>query len=97
MKTWMAALVLGCALTMPAAPAAAFDGVTFSMQGQGFGGGRGHPGGGRGGHQPREARAVQPPPSPPPAQARGQLSPEERRQLHLDLDKANREIYRGKR
>lgn len=93
MKTWMAVLMLGSVLSMQPAPADAFDGVTFSMQGQGFGHGKGH----RGDARPmRDARPVQAPPPPPVEPRRGQLSDEERRQLRRDLDKANRELYRGK-
>jgi hypothetical protein len=91
MKTLMAVLMLSGVLSMqPAAWAGIFDGATFSVQAQG----NAH-GGGRGGgqaRQPREPR-VQPPPPPPREPARGQLTPEERRQLHRDLDKANRELY----
>lgn len=96
MKTLIAVLMLGSVLGMQPAPAAAFDGMTFSVQDKGFGGGRG---GGREGRQTRDARTVQPPP-PPPVQRerpRGQMSEEDRRQLHRDIDKANRELYRGKR
>ncbi len=92
MKTLMAVLMLGGALSMqPAVWAGPFDGVTFSMQGQGHGGGRG--GNAAQARPPREARAAQPAPPPPREPARGQLTPEERRQLHRDLDKANRELY----
>lgn len=93
MKIWMAILMLGGVLWLPSAPvsAQAPDGYAFSVQDRSGGGGR------REARQP--ARVVQPPP-PPPVQrerARGQLSDEDRRQLHRDLEKANRELYRGRR
>jgi len=95
MKTWMAILMLGGVLCMQPAPADAYDGMTFSMQDRGAGNGRG---GREARQQMREARRVQPPPPPPPVEPRrGQLSDEDRRQLHRDLEKANRELYRGKR
>lgn len=95
MKTWMAVLMLGSVLWMPPVPADAFDGVTFSMQDRGGGGGRGA----REGRPPREVRNVQPPPAPPVQRERprGNMTEEDRRQLHRDLEKANRELYRGKR
>lgn len=89
MKYAMAVLMLGGVLSMPAV-AAVFDGVTFSVQDRGFGGK-----GGREGRPVREVR--QTPPAPPAERPRGQMTDEERRQLHRDLDKANRELYRGKR
>jgi hypothetical protein len=93
MKSLMAALLLGGMLSMEPAAAGVFDDMTFSMQDRG---------GGRGGQGAREARQpVRAQPAPPPPapreRPRGQMSEEERRQLHRDLDKANREIYRGKR
>lgn len=97
MKSLMAVLMLSGVLSMQSAPVAwagPFDDATFSMQAQGQG--RGGGGGGQA-RQPREARVVQPPPPPAREPARGQLTPEERRQLHRDLDKANRELYGGNR
>lgn len=96
MKTLMAVLMLGAMLALQPAPAGAYDGITFSLQGQGAGQGKGHRVD-RGERRPmRDARTA--PPSPPPVEPRrGQLSDDERRQLHRDLDKANRELYRGKR
>lgn len=92
MKIWMTLLMLGGALCLQSvpAPAQAYDGVTFSMQDRGGGGGR------REARQPARDTRVQPP-APPVQRARGQLSDEDRRQLHRDLEKANRELYRGKR
>lgn len=97
-KFLMAVLVLSGVCSMQAAVANGIDGMTFSIQDRGFGGGRGH-NGGREARQPREARMAQPVPQPqaPRERARGQMSDEERRQLHRDLDKANRELYRGRR
>ena len=99
MKTLMAVVMLNGVLSMqPGSVAWAnpFDGFTYSVQ-QGQGGAhRGGGNGGQGRQQAREARTVQPPP-PPREPARGQLTPDERRQLHRDLDKANRELYGGRR
>lgn len=63
---------------------------------------QGHPG-----YDKRQVRDVRNPQTvpvpPPPAQfapprgGRGQMSDEERRQLHRDLDKANRELYAPRR
>ena len=105
MKTLMAVLILGSVLsTEPAAVAWAgpFDGTLFNAQYQGQGGGRGGYGGpgGQGGYdrqQFRDARNAQQPPQQPREMPRGQLTPDERRQLHRDLDKANRELYSGNR
>ncbi|HTD89471.1 MAG TPA: hypothetical protein VK663_02325 [Burkholderiales bacterium] len=103
MKTLMAVLMLGGALSMQPACvvwAGPFDGAMFSVQDRGFGGAkRGH--GGQDRRQFREARTAQPVPQPAPQppreRPRGQLTEEERRQLHRDLDKANRELYGGNR
>lgn len=74
------------------ARAGTFDGAMFSVQDRSFGGHKG--GSGKG--QFRETRPAQFAP-PDKGHARGQLTEDERRQLHRDLDKANREIYGGKR
>lgn len=94
MKTLMAALMLGSVLSVGPARvtwAVSFDGAVFSVQYQG----------GPGAHdkrqQFREAHNVQRPPQQPGQPPRGQLTPDERRQLHRDLDKANRELYSGNR
>lgn len=103
MKTLMAVLMLGGVMSMePAAVAWAgpFDGALFSAQYQGGGrGGYGGPGGPGGvdRRQFRDARNAQHPPQQPREMPRGQLTPDERRQLHRDLDKANRELYSGNR
>lgn len=95
MKIWMTLLLLGGALCLQSAPAPAqaYDGFTFSMQDRGGGGGRREAR-----QEARDTRAA-PPPAPPVQRerTRGQLSDEDRRQLHRDLEKANRELYRGKR
>ena len=98
MKTLMAALMLSGVLTMQPAVVSAgpFDGALFSVQDRGFGGARGG-GGGNDKRQYRETRSAQPVPQPPRERTRGQLTEDERRQLHRDLDKANRELYGGKR
>jgi hypothetical protein len=99
MKTLMAVLMLGGVLSMLSASvvwAGPFDGATFSVQDRGFGGARDRSGG-HDRRQVREARSSQPPPQPPRERARGQMTEEERRQLHRDLDKANRELYGGNR
>lgn len=88
-------LLLSGALSMLPAPgawAASFDGAMFSVQDRGF---NGH----KGGHDKRPVRDVRPAPaaSPDKGRVRGQLTEDERRQLHRDLDKANREIYGGNR
>lgn len=94
MKTLMAVLILGG--VMSAAPvhvtwAGSFDGALFSVQYQG-----GPPGHDK--RQPlRDANNLRPGPQQPGQPQRGQLTPDERRQLHRDLDKANRELYSGNR
>jgi hypothetical protein len=94
-KILVGVVLLSSALSMlPAAVAWAgmFDGATFSVQDRGFGGHKG----GQDKRQFREARPAQFVP-PDKGRARGQLTEDERRQLHRDLDKANREIYGGNR
>ncbi len=97
MKTWVAVLMLCGVLSMGSgavARAGPFDGALFSTQSQGSGESRGSS------HdkQPfRDARNAQQPPQQPRGVPRGQLTPDERRQLHRDLDKANRELYSGNR
>ncbi len=95
MKILWVVLMLGSVLSMQSASVAwagPFDGAMFSVQDRGFSGRKG----GQDRHQFREARTPQYVP-PDKGRARGQLTEEERRQLHRDLDKANREIYGGKR
>ena len=106
MKTLMAVLMLSGVMSMEpvaVAWAGSVDGTLFSNQYQGGGrGGYGGPGGsgGSGGNdrrQFRDARNAQQTPQQPREMPRGQLTPDERRQLHRDLDKANRELYSGNR
>lgn len=93
MKTLMAVAMLGSVLSLQPASAGVFDGAFFSPQMQGYGGPHGK--GGRAAPPPREIRM--PPPPRERAPGRGHLTDEERRQLHRDLDKANRELYRERR
>jgi hypothetical protein len=98
LKVLTALMAGGVLLAQPAsfARAATFDGMTFSMQDAGPGGSRA--GGGHDKRQLREARTMQPPPPQHSRErARGQMTEEERRQLHRDLDKASRELYIGGR
>ena len=94
MKTLMVVLTLSGVLSMQPAVGLAgrFDGPSFSVQDRGF-----SAGGGRDRRQAREARSAQPLPQSPRERARGQMTEDERRQLHRDLDKANRELYGGNR
>lgn len=94
-KILMAVLLLGGGLSMLSAAgvqAATFDGALFSVQDRGFG----HKGG-HGKSQFREAGNSRFVPPDKGGRRQGQLTEEERRQLHRDLDKANREIYGGRR
>jgi hypothetical protein len=46
---------------------------------------------------PRDFRRPEQPPQPAPGQRpNGRLTDDERRDLHRDLDRANREIYKGR-
>lgn len=93
MKILMIILLLSGVLSMRPAVAGLFDSASFSAQYQG-------PGGAKGGYdrrQARDARNVQPYPQPQRERSRGHLTEDERRQLHRDLDKANRELYGGNR
>ena len=96
MKTLMAVLMLGGVLSIEPVVAGPFDSALFSAQYQGYGGAKGGYGG-QDRRQVRDARNAQPFPQPPRERARGQLTEDERRQLHRDLDKANRELYGGNR
>ncbi|MBM3342677.1 MAG: hypothetical protein FJY56_11295 [Betaproteobacteria bacterium] len=87
MKIRMAILLLGGMLVMQPVTASSLEGIAFSLQAQGAGKGQRNEG-----RAPREVRT---PPAPQPQ--RGQLSAEDRRQLQRDVEKANRELYRGKR
>jgi hypothetical protein len=95
MKILFGVLLLSGGLSIQPASVAwagSFDGALFGVQERGFGG---H----KGGQDKRQFREARSPQSVPPdkGRARGQLTEDERRQLHRDLDKANREIYAGNR
>lgn len=91
MKVLLGVVLLSGGLSIPPAIAGTFDGAMFSVQDRGFGAQKGADN-----RRYREARPSQYVP-PDRGRARGQLTEEERRQLHRDLDKANREIYGGRR
>lgn len=93
LKILKVVLLLGGMWIQPVAEvsAATLDPALFSVQERGFGGHKG----GHGKGQLRGAGNQQF--VPPEKGGRGQLTEEERRQLHRDLDKANREIYGGRR
>jgi hypothetical protein len=95
MKTLMAVLMLGGVLSIQPVVAGRFDGAPFSVQDRGYAGAKGGNGryGGRDQRQFRETRSMPPPSQFPRERPRGQLTEDERRQLHRDLDKANRELY----
>jgi hypothetical protein len=95
MRTIIVVLLLSGGLSIQPASVAwagSFDGAMFSVQERGFGG---H----KGGQDKRQFRETRTPQFVPPdkGRARGQLTEDERRQLHRDLDKANREIYGSRR
>ena len=95
MKILLGILLLSSGLSLQpvsVAWAGVFDGAMFSVQDRGFEGRKG----GQDRRQFREARPAQHA-SPDKGRARGQMTEDERRQLHRDLDKANREIYGGRR
>jgi hypothetical protein len=96
MKTLLAVLILGGALTGGSAVAGSY-GSGFHAQSQdksGFAYSKGQ--GKRYQRVERPQRYV--PSGPPPDRGgSGRLTDDERRQLHRDLDKANRELYRGRR
>jgi len=81
-------LVMACALLAPPLALARDWGSGFRMQSQTQGGqaGKKYPG-----RPPRGERENRPMPD---KDHRGRLTQEERRDLHRDLDRANREIYR---
>lgn len=93
MKILMVILMLSGILSIRPAVAGLIDSAVFSAQYQGYGGAKG----GYDRRQPRDARQAQPYPQPQRERPRGQLTDDERRQLHRDLDKANRELYGGNR
>lgn len=98
MRSLMAAVMLGGVLSIlpvTTAWAGIFDSPVFTAQSGGNGGSRSN----RGGREAQPPRVARPPPPPQPQAPRGhgQMSEEQRQQLHRDLDRANRELYRGRR
>lgn len=94
MKSLLGVLLLSGGLSLQpvsVAWAGMFDGAVFSVQDRGFSGHKG----GQDRRQIRENRSSQVAPQDK-GRVRGQLTDDERRQLHRDLDKANREIYSGR-
>ena len=90
MKTLILAMVLGLGLVTPAAAASwGYRGMGFDVQAQPDKGRRGRDQDqGQRGRDSRYERQAQRDPR------REQLNDDERRALHRDLDKANRELYR---
>lgn len=81
-------LVTLAAAAHPAAAGAWSDFVRFEAQGQGRPGGLQRP-------RERETQAPERPDRGP--RREGRLTEEERRDLRRDIDRANREIYKGRR
>jgi hypothetical protein len=99
MKFLLAVLLVGGAssiIPVSATWAGVFDGPVILAQNGGNSGGRGNRSG-REAQPPRDTRVARPPPQPQAPRGRGQMSEEQRQQLHRDLDRANRELYRGRR
>ena len=93
MKTYMVVVpMLTAALSLPAAAAPWRDhgGMRFDTQAQAQ---RQRPGGNQRQQPQREFRQ---PERQPERRPDGRLTDEERRNLHRDLDRANREIYKGR-
>ena len=91
MKFWLSVILAVLAAAQPAAAAGTwrdFAGGRFDVQAQ-----RQRPGGFQRPPQRDFRRPEQPPPRDP--RRDGRLTDEERRELHRDLDRANREIYKG--
>ena len=93
MKTLLAVIILGGILTTGPAVAGSYGGGFYAQDKSGFAYSKGQ--GRRYERVERPQRYV--PPAPPNNGASGRLTDDERRQLHRDLDKANRELYRGRR
>ncbi len=93
MKIVLSMLMLSCVMSITPVYAGMFDGLAFSVQDKGYGGARGN----QDRRQFRDARPARAAPAERNERGRGQMTQEERQQLHRDLDKANREIYRGHR
>jgi hypothetical protein len=94
-KTLMVILLAGAGLSVLPSNMGVFSGLISSAQAQGYGGARGrnHGGGAQQSQNSRPARVA----PPPRDSGRGRMSEEDRRQLRRDIDKANREIYGGRR
>ena len=90
MKTLLAVLILGGILTTGPAVAGFYGGGFHVQDKRGFAYSKG---------QGKRYERVERPQryAPPNKGASGRLTDDERRQLHRDLDKANRELYRGRR
>jgi len=87
MKALILAVALAASLVAPAAGAAwRYPGPQFDVQAQ-----KGRSGGGQDRAQDREARPNR---REDREERRERLNEDERRALHRDLDKANRELYR---
>ncbi len=101
MKTWVAVWMLGGVLSMASTAgvgAGLFEGAMYRTQysAQYSTQAQGNPAAPvQDKRQVRDVRNAQQP--PPQERPRGHLTEEERRQLHRDLDKANRELYGGNR
>lgn len=94
MKTLLAVLILGGTLAVGPAVAGSYGGGFYAQDKSGFAYSKGQ--GKRYERVERPQRYV--PSGPPPDRGgSGRLTDDERRQLHRDLDKANRELYRGRR
>jgi hypothetical protein len=94
MKPLLAVLILGGALAAGPAVAGSYGGGFYA---QDKNNGVTYPKG-QGKRYERVERPQRYVPSGPPGRgAPGHMTDDERRQLHRDLDKANRELYRGRR
>jgi len=90
MKTLLAVLILGGTLAAGPAVAGSYGGGFYAQDKSGFAYSKGQ--------GKRYERVERPQRSGPPDRGTpGRLTDDERRQLHRDLDKANRELYRGRR
>jgi len=93
MKTLLAVLILAGTLAVGPAVAGSYGGGFYAQDKNGFAYPKGQ--GKRYERVERPQRYV--PAGPPGRGTPGRLTDDERRQLHRDLDKANRELYRGRR
>lgn len=95
-KTLMVILLAGTTLWALPPSIGLSEVVISSAQAQGYGGQRGRAHGGNSAQQYRDSRPARAAPAPRD-DGRGRMTEEERRQLRRDIDKANREIYGGRR